>query len=91
MQRALSAQQVYGSAETLVIPIPEVDDIQDRYDKLYTDDFKTTKQYIHVQGKTSITLCLSCYLIQLKSGFEDNLIILLIYISLYTLQGVCKN
>lgn len=50
LQRALSAQQVYGSSEALVIPIPEVDDIQDRYDILYKEDFKTTKQYIHLQA-----------------------------------------
>lgn len=50
LQRALSAQQVYGSSEALVIPIPEVDYIQERYDKLYKDDFKPTKQYIHLQA-----------------------------------------
>ena len=66
MQRALSAQQVYGSAEALVIPIPEVDDIQERYDKLYKDDFKTTKQYIHVQGKNSGSSVLLGTLLYLK-------------------------
>ncbi|XP_005111082.2 enhancer of polycomb homolog 1 [Aplysia californica] len=50
LQRALSAQQVYGSSEALVIPIPEVQDISDRYDCLYPETFKPTKQYIHIQA-----------------------------------------
>lgn len=50
LQRALSAQQVYGTAEALVIPIPEVDTITDEYDRLYKGDFKPQKQYIHIQA-----------------------------------------
>lgn len=50
LQRALSAQQVYGTAEALVIPIPEVEDLQERYEKLYQDEYKQTKQYVHIQG-----------------------------------------
>jgi len=50
LQRALSAQQVYGSSEALVIPIPEVQDIAGRYDELYPENFKPTKQYIHIQA-----------------------------------------
>lgn len=50
LQRALSAQQVYGTSEALVIPIPESDDIADRYGKLYSDEFKQTKQFIHIQA-----------------------------------------
>lgn len=51
LQRALSAQQVYGTAEALVIPIPEVDAVGERYAKLYGSkgDFRVSKQYIHVQ------------------------------------------
>jgi len=48
LQRALSAQQVYGSSEALVIPIPEVSDVNDRYDALYPDTYKPSKQYIHI-------------------------------------------
>ncbi|GFS05342.1 enhancer of polycomb-like protein [Elysia marginata] len=50
LQRALSAQQVYGSSEALVIPIPEVQDIAERYHVLYPSTYKTTKQYIHIQA-----------------------------------------
>ena len=53
LQRALSAQQVYGTAESLVIPIPDVEDTAERYEVFYKDDFKQPKQYIHLQGKTS--------------------------------------
>ncbi|XP_059173938.1 enhancer of polycomb homolog 1-like [Physella acuta] len=50
LQRALSAQQVYGSSEALVIPIPEVQDISERFHLLYPDTYKATKQYIHIQA-----------------------------------------
>ncbi|KAL3836282.1 hypothetical protein ACJMK2_021719 [Sinanodonta woodiana] len=50
LQRALSAQQVYGSAEALTIPIPEIEELEDRYGCLYRADYKTTKQYIHIQA-----------------------------------------
>lgn len=50
LQRALSAQQVYGTAEALVIPIPEVVQVSDKYETYYKEDFKPTKQYIHVQA-----------------------------------------
>lgn len=50
LQRALSAQQVYGTSEALVIPIPEVDDISEHYNEMYKSDFKTTKQFIHIQA-----------------------------------------
>ena len=44
---------MYGTAEALVIPVPEVQDIGDeKYNKSYKskDDFKPPKQYVHVQG-----------------------------------------
>ncbi|XP_046357654.1 enhancer of polycomb homolog 1-like isoform X1 [Haliotis rufescens] len=50
LQRALSAQQVYGTSEALVIPIPEVEDIAEKYDQYYKQDFKLGKQYIHIQA-----------------------------------------
>lgn len=50
LQRALSAQQVYGTSEALVIPIPEVDDIAEKYGETYKNDFKPSKQFIHIQG-----------------------------------------
>lgn len=50
LQRALSAQQVYGTAEALVIPIPEVDPINEDYEQLYKGEYKQTKQYIHIQA-----------------------------------------
>ncbi|XP_062566237.1 enhancer of polycomb homolog 1-like [Saccostrea cucullata] len=50
LQRALSAQQVYGTSEALVIPIPEVDDIAENYHEMYKNDFKPSKQFIHIQA-----------------------------------------
>ncbi|XP_071157350.1 enhancer of polycomb homolog 1-like isoform X1 [Mytilus galloprovincialis] len=50
LQRYLSAQQVYGTADALVIPIPDVETIKEDYDKLYKGEFKPTKQYIHIQA-----------------------------------------
>mgnify|MGYP001793245389 CR=1 FL=1 len=52
MQRAISAQQVYGETKQLVIPTPESQELEDitPIKKLYTDEFKQPKQYIHVQG-----------------------------------------
>jgi enhancer of polycomb-like protein len=52
LQRALSAQQVYGTAEALVIPVPDVEEVpRARYNKSYQPemDFKPPKQYVHVQ------------------------------------------
>lgn len=57
LQRALSAQQVYGTAEALVIPVPEISNIvKDRYQRLYCNkgEFKLPKQYVHVQGESMI-------------------------------------
>ena len=51
LQKALTAQQFYGTAEARVIPIPDVRKVDERYDKLYRPDYKTTKQYIHIQGE----------------------------------------
>lgn len=50
LQRALSARQVYGTAEHLTIPIPEAETFVDRYSKLYKNDYKQPKQYIHLQA-----------------------------------------
>ena len=53
MQRALSAQQVYGTAEALVIPIPEIEEVTTAYRRLYEVDggYRPPRQYIHVQRK----------------------------------------
>lgn len=50
LQNALTAQQFYGTAEVQAIPIPEIQGMDERYNKLYKPDFKPTKQYIHIQG-----------------------------------------
>ena len=51
LQKALTAQQFYGTAEARAIPIPEVSRLDERYEKLYAPDFKLPKQYLHIQGK----------------------------------------
>ncbi|WAR06166.1 EPC1-like protein [Mya arenaria] len=50
LQKALCAQQAYGTSEGLNIPIPDVDDTAERCDGLYKTDFKQPKQFIHVQA-----------------------------------------
>ncbi|KAL8608996.1 hypothetical protein ACOMHN_059927 [Nucella lapillus] len=50
LQKALTAQQFYGTAEVRTIPIPEVQAVDDRYGHLYKADYKTPKQYIHVEA-----------------------------------------
>lgn len=51
LQRAISAQQVYGDTQQLVIPTPETEEIKERVvETLYQDPFKQPKQYIHVQA-----------------------------------------
>lgn len=50
LQRALSAQQVYGTSEALVIPIPDIDDAKRQYEQIYSTDYKPPRQYIHAQS-----------------------------------------
>ena len=56
LQRALSAQQVYGTAEALVIPIPDIDQVTSTYKRLYEPEggYKPPRQYIHVQRKWNL-------------------------------------
>lgn len=51
LQRAISAQQVYGDTQQLVIPTPDTEEVRDRgIETLNYDVFKQPKQYIHVQA-----------------------------------------
>ncbi|XP_072523192.1 enhancer of polycomb homolog 1 isoform X2 [Salminus brasiliensis] len=50
LQRAISAQQVYGEKrDNMVIPVPEAESNISYYDSLYPGDFKMPKQLIHIQ------------------------------------------
>uniref|UniRef100_UPI00358EEDAD enhancer of polycomb homolog 1-like isoform X1 n=2 Tax=Myxine glutinosa TaxID=7769 RepID=UPI00358EEDAD len=50
LQRAISAQQVYGEKpEHMVIPVPETQSNVPYYDQVYTGDFKRPKSYIRIQ------------------------------------------
>lgn len=50
LQRAISAQQVYGEKrDNMVIPVPEAESNIAYYDSLYPGDFKMPKQLIHIQ------------------------------------------
>ncbi|KAL4630915.1 enhancer of polycomb1-like [Arapaima gigas] len=50
LQRAISAQQVYGEKrENMVIPVPEAESNIAYYDSLYPGEFKMPKQLIHIQ------------------------------------------
>uniref|UniRef100_A0A8C4R9E0 Enhancer of polycomb homolog n=1 Tax=Eptatretus burgeri TaxID=7764 RepID=A0A8C4R9E0_EPTBU len=50
LQRAISAQQVYGEKpEHMVIPVPETQSNVPYYDQLYAGEFKCPKSYIRIQ------------------------------------------
>uniref|UniRef100_A0A8C5CBI0 Enhancer of polycomb homolog n=1 Tax=Gadus morhua TaxID=8049 RepID=A0A8C5CBI0_GADMO len=50
LQRAISAQQVYGEKrDSMVIPVPEGQSDIGYYESLYPGDFKMPKQLIHIQ------------------------------------------
>ncbi|XP_061776764.1 enhancer of polycomb homolog 1-like isoform X1 [Nerophis ophidion] len=50
LQRAISAQQVYGEKrDNMVIPVPEAESNITYYDSLYPGDYKMPKQLIHLQ------------------------------------------
>ncbi|XP_038146711.1 enhancer of polycomb homolog 1-like isoform X1 [Cyprinodon tularosa] len=50
LQRAISAQQVYGEKrDNMVIPVPEAESNITYYDSLYPGEFKMPKQLIHIQ------------------------------------------
>ncbi|XP_034468510.1 enhancer of polycomb homolog 1-like isoform X1 [Hippoglossus hippoglossus] len=50
LQRAISAQQVYGEKrDNMVIPVPEAESDITYYDSLYPGDYKMPKQLIHIQ------------------------------------------
>ncbi|XP_076837540.1 enhancer of polycomb homolog 1b isoform X2 [Brachyhypopomus gauderio] len=50
LQRAISAQQVYGEKrDNMVIPVPEAESNISYYESLYPGDFKMPKQLIHLQ------------------------------------------
>ncbi|XP_019630045.1 PREDICTED: enhancer of polycomb homolog 1-like isoform X2 [Branchiostoma belcheri] len=50
LQRAMSAQQVYGAVENLVIPTPPAQVGVGYYEDLYEGQFKPQKQFVHVQA-----------------------------------------
>lgn len=50
LQRAISAQQVYGEKrDNMVIPVPEAERNITHYESLYPGEFKMPKQLIHIQ------------------------------------------
>ncbi|XP_028832876.1 enhancer of polycomb homolog 1b isoform X1 [Denticeps clupeoides] len=50
LQRAISAQQVYGEKrDNMVIPVPEAESNIAYYETLYPGEFKMPKQLIHIQ------------------------------------------
>ena len=55
LQRAISAQQVYGEKpEHMVIPVPETQSNVPYYDQLYAGEFKCPKSYIRIQRKVHL-------------------------------------
>uniref|UniRef100_A0AAZ3PA76 Enhancer of polycomb homolog 1 n=1 Tax=Oncorhynchus tshawytscha TaxID=74940 RepID=A0AAZ3PA76_ONCTS len=58
LQRAISAQQVYGEKrDNMVIPVPEAGSNIAYYESLYPGDFKMPKQLIHIQRKEYYCSC----------------------------------
>ncbi len=51
MQRAITAQQIYGEANRRIIPTPEAIDTNTDVQKLRKRDIAMPKQLIHVQGE----------------------------------------
>ncbi|XP_078494525.1 enhancer of polycomb homolog 1 isoform X1 [Ciona intestinalis] len=51
LQRAISAQQVYGDAKVMVIPVPEAEISLECYNNLYKKSFKLPKHYVHNQAQ----------------------------------------
>ncbi|XP_061443892.1 enhancer of polycomb homolog 1 isoform X3 [Rhineura floridana] len=50
LQRAISAQQVYGEKrDNMVIPVPEAESNIAYYESIYPGEFKMPKQLIHIQ------------------------------------------
>lgn len=57
LQRAISAQQVYGEKrDNMVIPVPEAESNITYYESLYPGEFKMPKQLIHIQRKCGLLL-----------------------------------
>nr|KAF6499933.1 hypothetical protein HJG59_004542 [Molossus molossus] len=53
LQRAISAQQVYGEKrDNMVIPVPEAESNIAYYESIYPGEFKMPKQLIHIQPPT---------------------------------------
>nr|CAB3242834.1 enhancer of polycomb homolog 1-like [Phallusia mammillata] len=51
LQRAISAQQVYGDKKVMVIPVPEAEISLECYNNLYRKTFRLPKHYIHNQAQ----------------------------------------
>ena len=51
MQRAISAQQIYGGSQRLIIPTPDAILYDSDYKQLKRKNVYMPKQLIHVQGK----------------------------------------
>ncbi|XP_076824036.1 uncharacterized protein LOC143470058 [Clavelina lepadiformis] len=51
LQRAISAQQVYGDAKVMVIPVPEADMSMACYNNLYKKTFRMPKHYVLNQAQ----------------------------------------
>ncbi len=87
LQRAISAQQVYGSANHLVIPTPEFQSCSTEYETLYDNSCKQTKQYIHMQRKYIILT----YWLGNKGSIRGNLPLLRREILLLLTQNCAEN
>ena len=62
MQRAITAQQIYGEANRRIIPTPEAMFIESDALKWKRKEYPQPKQLIHVQGLAiALFICSMCY------------------------------
>lgn len=56
LQEALTEQQFSGTTERCIIPVPSVEPVGDRYEKLYLPDYVLSRQYICVEDSVRAAL-----------------------------------
>ncbi|TKC44239.1 hypothetical protein EI555_014521 [Monodon monoceros] len=62
LQRAISAQQVYGEKrDNMVIPVPEAESNIAYYESIYPGEFRMPKQLIHIQLNGCLWFLLSAF------------------------------
>ena len=56
LQRAISAQQVYGDKHAMVIPVPEAVISKEAYNNIYKENHRMPNKYVTNNGKFALIL-----------------------------------